>query len=48
MASIKVEKPVGTQPSAPAPKKASNKAPSASKSAQKKPRETKKKVNQHF
>lgn len=44
MASLKAEKPVGTQPSAPA-KKASAKAPPASKSAQKKPREPKKKVN---
>lgn len=48
MASMKAEKPVGTQPSAPAAKKASTKAPPASKSSQKKPRETKKKVNQHF
>ncbi|KAM3217421.1 hypothetical protein P3S67_000426 [Capsicum chacoense] len=45
MASVKAEKPVGTQPSAPATKKASTKAPLTSKSTQKKTREPKKKAS---
>ncbi|CAN4125214.1 unnamed protein product [Withania somnifera] len=45
MASLKAEKPVGTQPSVPAAKKASAKTPPASKSAQKKTREPKKKAS---
>ncbi|KAG5608181.1 hypothetical protein H5410_019462 [Solanum commersonii] len=44
MASIKIEKPVGTQPSASTIKKTSTKAPTASKSTPKKTREPKKKV----
>lgn len=48
MASMKAEKPVGTQPSTSTIKKPSTKAPPTSKSAPKKAREPKKKVDQYF